>query len=124
MSSWQSLVAEMRASGALTKEWEPSFLAHPRSSFTPDRFHDGEEWIDRTEQPARWLELVNSDVPLVTQLDDGQEDGDGIPTSSLSMPSLVASMLSDVTPADDSGRHPYPVRHHVLQRFTGSSGSR
>ncbi len=51
--------------------------------------------LDRAEDPERWLELVNSDEAIVTQVDDGElEDGKGmIPTSSSSAPVTMNEML-------------------------------
>jgi protein-L-isoaspartate(D-aspartate) O-methyltransferase len=73
-------------------DWDSTFEAVPRGAFAPDRlFHDG-EWIDRSEQPQRWAELVASDIALTTQLDDGG-NGNGTPTSSSSQPKVVRFML-------------------------------
>ncbi|GAA2235223.1 methyltransferase domain-containing protein [Kitasatospora cystarginea] len=55
---------------------------------------------EREKDPERWWSLVNADDVVVTQLDDGAEDGPGVPTSSASMPSLVASMLQHLDVRD------------------------
>ncbi|QHY96905.1 protein-L-isoaspartate O-methyltransferase [Streptomyces sp. S4.7] len=52
----------------------------------PPAHHPGAE-------PETWWALVDADEVVVTQLDDGAHDGPGVPTSSASQPSLVASML-------------------------------
>lgn len=56
--------------------------------------------MDRSQDPKRWLDLAYDDIPIITQLDDGTEDGSGYPTSSASQPTIVADMLSrlDVLP--------------------------
>ncbi|MFJ4190412.1 rRNA adenine N-6-methyltransferase family protein [Kitasatospora sp. NPDC089509] len=87
--TWDELTDALLRSGALSGDWEKVFRATPREWFTPDRIlHDG-VWIDRGEQPGRWDELVNSDLPLVTQVYDGSET----PSSSSSMPTVVTQML-------------------------------
>ncbi|MGH3938102.1 MAG: methyltransferase domain-containing protein [Pseudonocardiaceae bacterium] len=53
--------------------------------------------VVRQDDPAEWLELVHSDVPLVTQVDGGATapgQPGTYPTSSISQPSLVAMMLA------------------------------
>ncbi|WP_181799193.1 methyltransferase domain-containing protein [Kitasatospora acidiphila] len=58
-------------------------------------YHDG-EWIDRATGPSRWSELACSDLPLVTQLYEGTDT----PSSSSSMPTVVATMLRHLDAAD------------------------
>ncbi|WP_371516773.1 methyltransferase domain-containing protein [Kitasatospora sp. NBC_01300] len=87
--NWGALVDGLRESGALSADWDSTFRAVPRRLFVPDRIHCEGEWIDRGESRCRWDELVDSDIPLVTQLD---EDGT-TPSSSSSMPTVVAQML-------------------------------
>ncbi|MDH6110043.1 protein-L-isoaspartate(D-aspartate) O-methyltransferase [Kitasatospora sp. MAP12-15] len=87
--TWTELTAALLDSGALPAKWEKTFTTVPRTAFTPDRIHHEGKWIDRRTDSARWMELVCSDLPLVTQLyDDGQT-----PSSSSSMPTVVATML-------------------------------
>ncbi|MGW7583099.1 methyltransferase domain-containing protein [Kitasatospora sp. NPDC054768] len=93
---WKALADALRESGALSVDWEPAFRAVPRRLFVPDRIHHGGEWIDRTERPVEWRELVASDIPLVTRLD---EDG-STPSSAGSMPTVVARMLRHLQVAD------------------------
>lgn len=70
--------------------------------------------LDRAAEPVRWLAEVRSDVTIVTQYDDGATAWPEVglrPTSSSSMPSVVAAMLAalDVRPG-----------HAVLEIGTGS----
>ncbi|MFD4657001.1 protein-L-isoaspartate(D-aspartate) O-methyltransferase [Kitasatospora sp. NPDC058444] len=94
------LVDRLEASGALTPDWRQAFLGVGRHLFLPDLFwvstSDGYERCDRTENPERWLQLAYSDAAIVTQWDDGADNGQREPTSSVSMPTMVASMLRDL----------------------------
>ncbi|MFE7530063.1 methyltransferase domain-containing protein [Kitasatospora sp. NPDC057542] len=85
--------------------WAPAFDAVPRSLFLPDLIwaHDmatgKSRPLARTEDEQGWLAAAASDIPIVTQWDDGEHQGaepGTVPTSSASMPSLVASMLEDL----------------------------
>jgi protein-L-isoaspartate(D-aspartate) O-methyltransferase len=97
------LIASLTDSGALTKDWAPTFLAVPRREFLPDvlwecRDEDGNYHpVDRAQQPDRWLALANGEEPIVVQVDDGHPAAPGdrgeVPTSSSSMPYMVALML-------------------------------
>jgi protein-L-isoaspartate O-methyltransferase len=71
---------------------EQALRTVPRHLFLPDRVwrsdgQGGYDLCDRTVEPDRWLEAAYSDVSLVTQF------GDGLPTSSASMPSMVLRTL-------------------------------
>ncbi|MFF2119106.1 protein-L-isoaspartate(D-aspartate) O-methyltransferase [Kitasatospora sp. NPDC058184] len=94
------LVDRLEASGALTPGWRQAFLDIGRHLFLPDvvwaSTSDGYERCDRTENPGRWLELAYSDVAIVTQWEDDADGGQREPTSSVSMPTMVASMLRDL----------------------------
>ncbi|MFE6052559.1 protein-L-isoaspartate(D-aspartate) O-methyltransferase [Kitasatospora sp. NPDC056446] len=95
------LVDRLEASGVLTPGWRQAFLDVGRHEFLPDVFWastgDGYERCDRARSPERWLELAYSDVAIVTQWDDGTSSGQQRePTSSVSMPTMVASMLRDL----------------------------
>ncbi len=96
--SWRKLTAALIQVGSLPDDWGPVFLAAPREDFTPDRVNVDGVWVDRAVSPARWTELVHSDLPLVTQLDDGDQVGSDTPSSSSSMPSVVARMLRHLDP--------------------------
>ncbi|MBF9071871.1 methyltransferase domain-containing protein [Streptacidiphilus fuscans] len=94
--TWSDLTRALVESGALTEEWAPVFERVPRSPFLPDAVYpkwDGEP-VSRSADPERWQELAESDRVLITQFDDGEADGDRTPTSSSSMPTVVAQMFS------------------------------
>ncbi|MGF1431523.1 methyltransferase domain-containing protein [Kitasatospora sp. LaBMicrA B282] len=94
--TWDELAGKLRESGALSADWDATFRALPRNSFTPARiYHDG-SWIDVAESPRQWAALVRSDAPLVTQLYPGSET----PSSSSSMPTVVATMLRHLDVGD------------------------
>lgn len=109
--NWGELADRLRESGALSADWEETFRAVPRDRFTPARIHHGGEWIDSETSPARWAELADSDLPLVTQLYEGTE----IPSSSSSMPTVVATMLRQLDVAEGM---------RVLEVGTGTGGRR
>ncbi|MEU8563924.1 methyltransferase [Streptomyces cyaneofuscatus] len=92
--TYPALVRGLADRGLLDARWRRVFEAVPRSGFVPAQvwrqLADRCEPVVGTEQ---WLALVNSDEPVVTQLDDGVEGGPGVATSSNSMPSMVARML-------------------------------
>ncbi|MFI2118209.1 methyltransferase domain-containing protein [Streptomyces rubiginosohelvolus] len=92
--AYPDLVRDLADRGLLTGQWRQVFEAVPRSRFVPATVW--RQLPDRCEPVVgadAWLALVNSDEPVVTQLDDGVEGGPGIATSSNSMPSMVARML-------------------------------
>ncbi|WP_406292779.1 methyltransferase domain-containing protein [Embleya sp. NBC_00888] len=88
-----------------------AFDATPRHAFAPDRIWDwdGEAYVpvDRATTPDRWAELVYAGPRDATVT----EITDGIPTSSLSCPSVVATMLDslDAEPG-----------HRILELGTGT----
>lgn len=90
------MLAELTAAGKLSDEWRAAFGAVPRHLFVPDEIWIGDTTplhvVRRSEDPGRWLDLVYTDEPVVTQIDHGS--GGGRPTSSTSMPSIVAGMLT------------------------------
>ncbi|BBJ43961.1 hypothetical protein SSPO_066790 [Streptomyces antimycoticus] len=95
-----ALLEALAASGELPEAWHSAFAAVPRHHFIP-----GDIWEQRTTcvpvtTDAAWWDLVYRDVPIVTQVDDGQSDGPGIATSSNSMPTMVARMLAALEVAD------------------------
>ncbi|MGW7588728.1 methyltransferase domain-containing protein [Streptomyces rubiginosohelvolus] len=92
--TYPDLVRDLADRGLLTGRWRQVFEAVPRSRFVPAAVW--RQLPDRCEPVVgtdAWLALVNSDEPVVTQLDDGGEGGPGVATSSNSMPSMVARML-------------------------------
>lgn len=81
---------------------ENAFAAVDRARFIPDRV-----WpvalgppLDRGTDPQAWYDLVRSDESITTQVDDGQPEGIGRPTSSSSSPGVMREMLEalDVRP--------------------------
>lgn len=108
----------MAEAGALGEEWRGAFERTPRSAFVPDAVWapdddapTGYRRITKVDDPDAWWSLVNADGVVVTQVDDGHEDGPGIATSSASMPSLVAGMLRHLDVRDG---------HNVLDVGTGT----
>lgn len=96
-------------------DWPGIVKATPRDPYVPQVFWYEDARgrmapVDRAREPGRWRALVAADVALTTQLDDGGS-GDEIPTSSASMPSIVARMLDalDARPG-----------HRVLELGTGT----
>ncbi|MDX2406529.1 methyltransferase domain-containing protein [Streptomyces microflavus] len=102
--TYPALVQALADRGLLDARWRRVFEAVPRSGFVP-----AEVWrqLPNRCEPVvgreSWLALVNSDEPVVTQLDDGVEGGPGVATSSNSMPSMVARMLGLLQVADGHG---------------------
>jgi protein-L-isoaspartate O-methyltransferase len=103
----RGLLAELDSAGSLPTEFGPAFLAAAREWFVPDRFwyQDSDEAadtaVDRAIAPDHWLSIVYSDRALVTQFDDGATRWPQVgyrPTSSISMPSVVAGMLRALEP--------------------------
>ncbi|MFJ3574517.1 methyltransferase domain-containing protein [Streptomyces rubiginosohelvolus] len=92
--TYPDLVRDLADRGLLTGRWRQVFEAVPRSRFVPaDVWRQLPDRCEPIVGTDAWLALVNSDEPVVTQLDDGAEDGPGVATSSNSMPSMVARML-------------------------------
>ncbi|WP_141995892.1 methyltransferase domain-containing protein [Amycolatopsis cihanbeyliensis] len=76
--------------------------------------HSGFVALSRADSPAQWRRAVETDEPIVTQVDDGRTPPGQVglvPTSSCSKPSVVARMLGalDVQPG-----------HRVLEVGTGT----
>nr|WP_051797797.1 methyltransferase domain-containing protein [Streptomyces sp. NRRL S-337] len=94
------------AAGVLTPEWAPAFAAVPRSAFLPeliwpfDMAAGRSVAVRRRDDPAAWRGYADdTDVPIVTQWDDGEHSGTepgATPTSSASMPSVVFRMLREL----------------------------
>ncbi|MDA0566304.1 methyltransferase domain-containing protein [Streptomonospora sp. S1-112] len=96
-----ALAGLLCARGVLTDPvWERVFASVPRHAFLPDVVwaNDADGWLSPvTRDDPRWWEWAYSDVPVVTQVDDGAPEGaDGrgrLATSSASQPLMVAAML-------------------------------
>lgn len=106
----------------LQPEWAAAFAEVPRGVLVPEFLvqNAGLAWELVRHPDPRWSELVNRDVPLVSQLDgDDSRTADaadrplrgGAPSSSSSQPSLMALMLAALD-VGDGGR--------VLEIGTGS----
>ncbi|XCM30670.1 methyltransferase domain-containing protein [Streptomyces parvus] len=92
--TYPALVQELADRALLSARWRQVFDAVPRSRFVPaDVWRQLPDRCEPVVGADAWLALVNSDEPVVTQLDDGAEGGPGVATSSNSMPSMVARML-------------------------------
>ncbi len=118
--SLRRLVDELSESDSLAPSWRASFLAVPRHLFIPDTI-----WrevgsgdlvpVSRFDDPDRWCDLVEGNDAVITQVDDGHPSRPGaagwLPTSSASMPKMVAVMLKhlEVEPG-----------HRVLEIGTGT----
>ncbi|MBZ4016417.1 methyltransferase domain-containing protein [Streptomyces purpurogeneiscleroticus] len=95
-----ALARELAKRGLLSAEWREIWEQTPRHRFVPDpawrQLRRSCELVTGQER----MDLIYSDEPVVTQLDNGEEGGPGIATSSNSMPSMVARQLGalDVRP--------------------------
>ncbi|MFC8080408.1 methyltransferase domain-containing protein [Streptomyces sp. NPDC057307] len=105
----EELVRSLLGTGALTPEWADTFRAVPRAWFLPGLVwaHDMATGrsvpVSRADDPDAWERAAYANVPLVTQWDDGRHTGTepgAVPTSSASMPSVVAAMLRDLEVSD------------------------
>ncbi|GAA4082841.1 methyltransferase domain-containing protein [Actinomadura miaoliensis] len=97
-------------------DWREVMERVPRSLFTPSVIWADlgpGPWVrvDRDADPAEWDRVVALDQPLITQFQDGAAEGEGLATSSLSMPTVVAESLEQLDPYD---------HHRVLEIGTGS----
>ncbi|WP_055547563.1 methyltransferase domain-containing protein [Streptomyces sp. NBRC 110028] len=120
-----ALVEKLQQSGAIySAAWAEAFAGVPRHVFVPQWY--GQETDDRGITVWRrndaadrdvWQAAVYSDQTLVTALDPdtaervGERAWTGIPTSSSTLPSLMAQMLEDLSVADG---------HRVLEVGTGT----
>ncbi|MGW6605006.1 methyltransferase domain-containing protein [Streptomyces sp. NPDC055036] len=103
-SSRVGLVEELTRGGYLSPAWRDAFTRVDRKQFIPDRVwirsDDGYRPLNRTTDPDRWYALVYRDQALVTQVEDDGPDTALIPSSSASMPRVVATMLDALAVAD------------------------
>ncbi|WP_330478188.1 methyltransferase domain-containing protein [Streptomyces platensis] len=94
---------------------QAALRAVPRHLFLPSTLwlrdgNGGHEPCDRESAPDRWWRAAYSDAPLVTQFTESP-DGDRVPSSSASMPSVVVRMLRALSA--EAG-------HSVLEIGTGT----
>ena len=93
-AGYAALVQSLDGRGLLSPVWRDVWERTPRSRFIPGRiWRQGPQRCEPVTADADRWRLVHSDEPVVTQVDDGQEGGPGVATSSNSMPSMVARML-------------------------------
>jgi methyltransferase of ATP-grasp peptide maturase system len=118
MTGWEAkavaLADELEVHGHLTDQrWRSAFEAVPRHVFVPRFYDDDQRFVDGTdpEQRDRWLSTVYSDISLVTQRASLPDTDVDWPTSSSSMPRLMAGMLELLSVADG---------HRVLEIGTGT----
>ncbi|MEU2871977.1 hypothetical protein ABZ769_22640 [Streptomyces olivoreticuli] len=113
----ERLVRLLENEGLLTDPWlRQAFLDVHREGFLPTRVwldddsaDGGYASLDRAQDPDRWWQAAYSNEAIVTQLDDGGphrlDSYWATPTSSASMPSTVAQMLTALgLPADREAR--------------------
>lgn len=110
------LVEELASGGFLVPGWRDAFEAVPRHLFIPGRVWRREAGIcrvlDRQRNPDQWWRLVYSDEAVVTRVEEGADAEESyFPTSSASMPRMVALMLATL----DVGSG-----HRVLEIGTGT----
>ncbi len=114
--AYDHLLRSLHQAGLLTASWTDAFQNTPRHLFLPDTFWttttDGYQEVDRNADDAAWMTAAYADAAAVTQWDDGHDDtGHIVPTSSASMPTMVAAMLQDLTVHDG---------HRILEIGTGT----
>ncbi|MCK7623065.1 methyltransferase [Streptomyces sp. RS10V-4] len=99
----------------LAPEWAAACEGVPRHLFLPDLVWLGDDLVpcDRRKDPEGWLRAAYTDAPVVTQLNDGADPGDGErwPSCSASAPGIVFAML-DLLGVRDG--------HRVLEIGTGT----
>ncbi|MFF4408461.1 methyltransferase domain-containing protein [Streptomyces sp. NPDC001407] len=98
MSTPERLVQILTNKGSLppASPWTDAVTQVRRELFLPATFEADDRTIDRTRDPKRWAWAVYADLPLVTQINQGQdlgEDAYQLPTSSSSMPTVMLEML-------------------------------
>lgn len=123
----EALVSLLVETGALrTAGWVEAFRAVPRHRFLGDRVYVQDDtgrytrWRPLVAGSPEWLDVAYQDRALVTQLDgaaapsEGDEPVMGVPTSSSSMPTVVALMMEELQAEPG---------HTVLEIGTGTGWS-
>ncbi|MFC4494875.1 methyltransferase domain-containing protein [Streptomyces ovatisporus] len=115
MPGSSQLAADLHDAGHLDGAWMETFQQVRREDFVPHRIwirsDDGYRPLTRRADPERWLRSVYSDIALVTQVEDAEGGTALVPTSSASMPRLVADMLTALQVEEG---------HRVLEAGTGT----
>ncbi|MFC4512248.1 methyltransferase domain-containing protein [Streptomyces ehimensis] len=98
MSTPERLIQILANKGTLppASPWADAVAQVRRELFLPDTFEVNDRTFDRTRDAKRWAWAVYADLPLVTQINEGQALGDDAyqrPTSSSSMPTIVLDLL-------------------------------
>ncbi|MBT2508617.1 methyltransferase [Streptomyces sp. ISL-98] len=95
------LVELLAEQGLVSERWREVWERVPRHLFIPPTiWRQGPERCEPVTTDAEWWQLVYSDEPVVTQIDDGAANGPGVATSSNSQPSMVATMLQHLKVED------------------------
>ena len=102
-----AMVAGLTERGALDESWGPAMLAVPRHAFLPDTIWEQDRSVSsaddliavhREADADGWLRRAYADRHVITQVDDGKPTGPvqsgREATSSVSMPTVVARMLT------------------------------
>lgn len=98
MSTPARLIQILTNKGSLPPDspWRDAVEGVPREHFLTDAFEANGTPFDREENPKRWAWAVYADLPLITQVNEGADLGEGAyqrPTSSSSMPTIMLQML-------------------------------
>ncbi|WP_330174272.1 methyltransferase domain-containing protein [Streptomyces sp. NBC_01498] len=111
------LARQLAEAGRLGASWRDTFTRVDRGLFIPDRVwvrgEGGYHPVDRATEPDRWRALVHDDQALVTQVEDYEDNNAHddsatatptalalVPSSSASMPRVVALMLDQLAVTD------------------------
>ncbi|MEU8476693.1 methyltransferase domain-containing protein [Streptomyces hygroscopicus] len=116
MTGPSALVQQLADGEHLPADWRAPFEHVDRARFLPDRVwarvDGGYAPVDRADDPERWKRLAYRDEPVVTQVEDPPGAPIALtPSSSASMPSIVARMLAALQVEDG---------HRVLEIGTGT----
>ncbi|AXG78466.1 methyltransferase domain-containing protein [Streptomyces paludis] len=105
-NSPSTLARQLVREGHLAPAWREVFTLVDRKRFIPDRVwihgEDGYHPLNRATDPDRWHQVAYEDRALVTQVEDDSvvDTAAIVPSSSASMPRVVAAMLDALTVAD------------------------